>query len=213
VDAADLRDRLLGEGISRRIVEIVVSVPRDRFVPREMRTRAWEDHAMPIGHGQTISQPTVVAVMTEAVAVGPGDAVLDVGTGSGYQAAILASCGAQVHSVERIPALADAARARLAALGYAVTVHTGDGTRGLPEAAPFDAVVVAAATPNVPRALLDQLRRPEPGRRGGRLVIPLGEPGGWLGSQELLLLERTEGGVSRRKLLDVVFVPLVADPP
>ena len=211
MDAADLRDRLLGQGISRRIVEIVVSVPRDRFVAREMRIRAWEDHAMSIGHGQTISQPTVVAMMTEAVAVGPGDTVLDVGTGSGYQAAILAACGAQVHSIERIPALADAARTRLADLGYAVDVVTGDGTKGLPGAAPFDAIVVAAATPAVPPALVEQLRPPGPDRRGGRLVLPLGEPGGWLGSQELVLLERAADGLRRRKLLDVVFVPLIAD--
>jgi protein-L-isoaspartate(D-aspartate) O-methyltransferase len=213
VDAADLRDRLLGQGISRRIVDIVVSVPRDRFVPRELRVRAWEDHALPIGHGQTISQPTVVAVMTEAAAVGPGDTVLDVGTGSGYQAAILAATGARVHAIERIPALADAARERLAALGYDVDLHIGDGTRGLPELAPFDAIVVAAATPSIPPALTDQLRLPEATRRGGRLVIPVGEPGGWLGSQELLLIERTTEGLHRRKLLDVVFVPLVADHP
>jgi protein-L-isoaspartate(D-aspartate) O-methyltransferase len=212
MDALDLRDRLLGQGISRRIVDLVVSVPRDRFLPAEMRVQAWEDHAMPIGHGQTISQPTVVAVMTEAAAVGPGDHVLDVGTGSGYQAAVLAACGATVHSIERIPALADRARATLAALGYDVTVTCGDGTRGLPGAAPFDAIVVAAATPAVPPALLEQLRAPEPGHRGGRLVLPVGPPSGWFSSQELLLIERVADGLSRRKLLDVVFVPLVADP-
>lgn len=211
MDALDLRDHLLRQGISRRVVEVVVSVPRDRFVPREARMRAWEDHAMPIGHGQTISQPTVVAVMTEAAAIGPNDSVLDVGTGSGYQAAVLAACGARVHSIERIPALAEAARARLADLGYDVAITTGDGTLGLPEVAPFDAILVAAAAPSIPPALLEQLRRPEPGRRGGRLIIPVGEPGGWWGSQELLLLERTEEGFHRRKLLDVVFVPLVAD--
>ena len=109
--AADLREHLLREGISRRVVDVLMSVPRDRFVPPGMAYRAWEDHAMAIGHGQTISQPTVVALMTEAAAVGPGDHVLDVGTGSGYQAAVLAACGARVHSIERLAALADRARA------------------------------------------------------------------------------------------------------
>jgi len=213
VDAADLRDHLLRQGVSRRIVDVVTGVPRDRFVPREMRLRAWEDHAMPIGHGQTISQPTVVAIMTEAIDIRPGDTVLDVGTGSGYQAAILAACGGHVHGIERIPALAVAARSRLAALGYEVDLQVGDGTRGLPEAAPFDAIVVAAAASRIPAALIEQLRPAAEGRRGGRLVIPVGEPSGWAASQELLLLQRTEQGIARRKLLDVVFVPLVADPP
>lgn len=209
MDAADLRDRLLGGGIPRRVVDVLMAVPRDRFVPAGMRVRAWEDHALPIGHGQTISQPTVVAVMTQAAAVGRGDVVLDVGTGSGYQAAVLAACGAQVHSIERIPELADRARAVLASLGAEVTVTVGDGTQGLPERAPFDAIVVAAATPVVPPALVEQLREPTGGRRGGRLVLPLGEPAGWLGSQELVVLERTADGLTRRRLLDVVFVPLV----
>jgi protein-L-isoaspartate(D-aspartate) O-methyltransferase len=208
VDALDLRDLLLGEGIARRIVDAVVSVPRDRFVPGGMVVSAWADHAMPIGHGQTISQPTVVAVMTEAAGVGPGDVVLDVGTGSGYQAAVLAACGAEVHSIERIPELAARARPLLAELGYAVDVTVGDGTRGLPAHAPYDAIVVAAATPAVPEPLLDQLRAPDGDRRGGRLVIPVGGQA-WFGSQELLLIERGADGLRRRKLLDVVFVPLV----
>jgi protein-L-isoaspartate(D-aspartate) O-methyltransferase len=209
MDAADLRDLLLGEGISRRIVEAMLTVPRDRFVPREMRVQAWADHAMPIGHGQTISQPTVVAVMTQAVEVRPGDEALDVGTGSGYQAAVLAACGARVHSVERIPELAERARGTLADLGYDIRVHLGDGSAGLAEHAPFDAIVVAAATPTVPTALVEQLRAPTAERRGGRLVLPLGNPSGWSGGQELILLERTDEGLARRKLLDVVFVPLI----
>jgi protein-L-isoaspartate(D-aspartate) O-methyltransferase len=151
----------------------------------------------------------VVELMTEAAAVGSGDHVLDVGTGSGYQAAVLAACGARVHSIERLAALADRARATLAGLGYDVDVRCGDGTAGLPEEAPFDAIVVAAATPTVPPALVDQLRAPGGGRRGGRLVIPLGEPSAWFGGQELVVLERVAEGISRRKLLDVVFVPLV----
>jgi protein-L-isoaspartate(D-aspartate) O-methyltransferase len=207
--AGKLRERLLGHAIDPRIVEAVISVPRDRFVPRELRGRAWDDHAMPIGHGQTISQPTVVGIMTEAVAIGPGDVVLDVGTGSGYQAAVLAACGARVHSVERIPELADQARTRLADLGYDVDVAVGDGSLGLAEHAPFDAIVVAAATPTVPPALLEQLREPAGSRRGGRLVLPLGEASGWLGSQQLMLVERIPEGYDQRRLLDVVFVPLV----
>jgi protein-L-isoaspartate(D-aspartate) O-methyltransferase len=211
VHAADLREHLLREGINRQVVDVLMSVPRDRFVPTGLQYRAWEDHAMSIGLGQTISQPTVVALMTEAAAVGPGDHVLDVGTGSGYQAAVLAACGARVHSVERLAALSDRARVTLAALGYDVDVRCGDGSAGLPAEAPFDAIVVAAATPTVPPALLDQLRAPGEGRRGGRLVIPLGEPSAWFGGQELVVFERVPEGVSRRKLLDVVFVPLVWD--
>ena len=209
--ADDLREHLLREGISRRVVDVLMSVPRDRFVPAGMAYRAWEDHAMGIGHGQTISQPTVVALMTEAAAVGPGDHVLDVGTGSGYQAAVLAACGARVHSIERLAALSDRARRTLAGLGYDVDVRCGDGTAGLEAEAPFDAIVVAAATPTVPPALVDQLRAPGEGRRGGRLVIPVGEPSGWFGGQELVVLERVPEGILRRKLLDVVFVPLVWD--
>lgn len=209
MDALDLRDALIAEGISRRIVDAMVSVPRDRLVPGHLRGRAWEDRAMPIGHGQTISQPTVVAVMTEAVDVRPGDVVLDVGTGSGYQAAVLAACGATVHSIERVPELAERAQRTLTELGIVVSVTCGDGAEGLPAEAPFDAIVVAAATPVVPPALIEQLRAPTPDRRGGRLVLPLGEPGGWLGSQELVLLERTALGVTRRALLNVVFVPLI----
>ena len=210
--AADLREHLLREGISRRVVEAMMSVPRDRFVPPGLAFRAWEDHAMSIGHGQTISQPTVVALMTEAAAVGPGDRVLDVGTGSGYQAAVLAACGARVHSIERLEPLADRARATLAGQGYDVDVVCGDGSAGLPGEAPFDAIVVAAVATTVPPALIDQLRAPEPGRRGGRLVIPLGEPSAWFGGQELVVFERVGADLARRKLLDVVFVPLVWDP-
>jgi len=189
----------------------MMSVPRDRFVPPAMAFRAWEDHAMSIGHGQTISQPTVVALMTEAAAVDPGDHVLDVGTGSGYQAAVLAACGARVHSIERVPSLADRARSTLADLGFDVEVTCGDGSAGLPGESPFDAIVVAAATPTVPPALLAQLREPTGGFRGGRLVIPLGGPSAWLGGQELVVFERVADRFARRKLLDVVFVPLVWD--
>jgi protein-L-isoaspartate(D-aspartate) O-methyltransferase len=204
----ELREHLLGQGISRRVVEAMMTVPRDRFVPSRTSFRAWEDHAMSIGHGQTISQPTVVAIMTQAADIRRGDHVLDVGTGSGYQAAVLAACGAHVHSIERIPALADRARATLADLGLDVVVTCGDGAQGLAQEAPFDAILVAAATPTVPPKLIEQLRRPGEGERGGRLVIPVGHPGAEF-SQELVVLSHEAAGIGRRKLLDVVFVPLV----
>ncbi len=206
---ADLRAHLLREGISPAVVDALLRVPREQFVPAGQRSHAWEDHAMAIGAGQTISQPTVVAVMTQAADVGPGDVVLDVGTGSGYQAAVLAARGATVHSIERIEALADRARDVLASTGFDVPVVCGDGTLGLLEAAPFDAIVVAAATSEVPPALVDQLRAPGGGVRGGRLVLPLGRPSGAGGRQELVVLERTPDGLARRTMLDVVFVPLI----
>ncbi|MGB7981057.1 MAG: protein-L-isoaspartate(D-aspartate) O-methyltransferase [Candidatus Nanopelagicales bacterium] len=209
MNSRSLRAHLLAAGISPAVVAALVRVPRDRFVPAGLRSLAWEDHAMGIGAGQTISQPTVVAVMTQAADVGPGDVVLDVGTGSGYQAAVLAACGATVHSIERIEALADRARGALVQTGFDVSVVCGDGTQGLPEAAPFDAIVVAAATAEVPPALVEQLRAPGAGVRGGRLVLPLGRPSGGGGSQQLVVLERTPDGLARRTLLDVVFVPLI----
>ncbi len=209
MDSHDLRRHLVDEGISPAVVAAMLTVPRDRFVPAGLASHAWEDHAMGIGQGQTISQPTVVAVMTQAADVGPGDVVLDVGTGSGYQAAVLAACGAIVHSIERIEALADRARGVLVEAGFEVSVTCGDGTQGLPEGAPFDAILVAAATEQVPPALIEQLRAPGAGVRGGRLVLPLGRPSGSGGSQQLVVLERMPDGLARRELLDVVFVPLV----
>lgn len=210
VDRDGLRAQLLRQGISARVVAAMMTVPRDRFVPAQARSAAWEDHAMSIGHGQTISQPTIVALMTEAADVRPGDHVLDVGTGSGYQAAVLAACGAEVHTIERIPQLAARAQTTLDNLDLSIQVTCADGSAGLAESAPFDAIVVAAATATIPPALLDQLTEPAGGRRGGRLVIPVGEPSSWDGGgQQLLVLEREQHGFARRKLLDVVFVPLV----
>lgn len=211
MDPGDLRQRLLEQGVSARVVAAMLTVPRDRFVPRPALEQAWEDRPLSIGRGQTISQPTVVGLMTDAADVGPGDRVLDVGTGSGYQAAVLAACGAQVYGVERIPQLATRARITFDGLGLAVPVLCSDGSAGLPEHAPFDAIVVSAATPTIPPELLRQLRPAVAGRRGGRLVIPVGANPPQAGGQQLRLVQREAHGFAERRLLDVVFVPLVWD--
>ena len=169
-------------------------VDRARFVPAELRPYAYEDEALPIGFDQTISQPTMVAVLCAALELQGNEKVLDVGTGSGYQAAVLSELAREVHTIERIPELADSARVVLADRAN-VHVHVGDGTLGLPDAAPFDAIAVAAAAPAPPQALLDQLAP------GGRLVIPIGPQ-----SQQTLTVYRNggmEAGVTCR------FVPLV----
>lgn len=178
------------------------TVPRHEFVPLEQQPRAYEDIPLPIGHGQTISQPAVVALMTEAIRPRPGLRVLEVGTGSGYQAAVLAEAGCRVWTIEIFAALAREARTRLARLKYeGVTVRHGDGYAGWPAAAPFDAVVVTAGADSVPPALLQQLAPL------GRLVMPVGDP---LASQYLVLVEKdAEGRLGSRVLLPVRFVPLL----
>lgn len=203
---AQARDALVRDTIERRgvqdpeVLRALRAVPRHRFVPDDLQHEAYRDWPLPIGQGQTISQPYVVALMAELARVGPGSRVLDVGTGSGYQAAVLAEIGADVWSIERLPELCARAGERLAELGYRVRLRTGDGKLGWPEEAPFDAILVAAAAVEVPPALLEQLAP------GGRLVIPVGDAD----RQELLLLERTEwGGVRRRSVTEVLFVPLV----
>lgn len=181
-------------------------VPRERFVPEDLAPRAWDNTALPIGFGQTISQPFVVALMTDLLALDKDSRVLEVGTGCGYQTAVLAEMAAQVHSIEVVPELAQAARERLDALGYTrVQTRVGDGRAGWPEAAPFDAILVTAAAPEIPPALPQQLRP------GGRLVLPVDS--GWQ-AQDLLLVTRTpDGGLQRRKVLGVRFVPLVPGHP
>ena len=175
-------------------------VPRDRFVPEELREQAYEDHPLPIGEGQTISQPYIVAIMLEALQLTAQDKVLEIGTGSGYATALLAELAAQVFSIERHAVLAENSRATLAALGYTnIGTLTGDGSLGLPAAAPFDAILVSAAAPEVPGPLLSQLAE------GGRMIIPVGSGD----SQQLLFIRIINGQpiTSPREL--VRFVPLV----
>ena len=184
-----------------RTMKALAAVPRHEFVPEEERVSAYLDVPLPIGHGQTISQPYIVALMTDLLEIEAGDVVLEVGGGSGYQAAVLAKLARAVHTVEIVPALARACRERLARLGFAnVHVHAGDGGAGLEAEAPFDAIVVTAAARRVPPALVRQLAP------GGRLAIPLGEEGA---PQELVLLAKdARGEVSLRPVLPVRFVPL-----
>jgi protein-L-isoaspartate(D-aspartate) O-methyltransferase len=204
------RRAMVREQIRRRGVEAdavlaaMRAVPRHRFVPPKYRDRAYADGPLPIGHGQTISQPFIVARMTELLALDPDASVLEVGTGSGYQAAVAAQIAASVVSIEIVRPLAEQAAGRLRALGYRnVTVLHGDGYHGWPEAAPFEAIVVTAAAPEIPRPLIEQLAR------GGRMVIPVGEPGA---TQRLMLVRRDAGGtVHTRELAPVRFVPMTGD--
>ena len=196
-----VEDQIVRRGIrDPRVLEALRKVERHRFVPETEWPGAYGDHPLPIGEDQTISQPYIVALMTEAIALRGGERVLEVGTGSGYQTAILAELAAEVYSVELAPSLAEEARARISALGYRnVEIRRGDGTRGWPERAPFDAILVAAAPAQVPEPLLEQL-----GERG-RLVIPVG-----VQEQVLELYTREGEGVRKERLTTVRFVPLRA---
>jgi protein-L-isoaspartate(D-aspartate) O-methyltransferase len=189
---------------AQEVLEAMRRVPRDEFVPDEMRARAFDNNALPIGEGQTISQPFIVALMTDLLNLSPEHHVLEVGTGSGYQAAVLAELVDYVYTVEIIESLADGAAAQLERLGYDnVKVRCGDGYRGWPEFAPYDAILVAAAALHVPNALKEQLRP------GGRMVIPVGMPYQY---QELMLYEKDlDGNFSTRTMLGVAFVPLTGE--
>jgi protein-L-isoaspartate(D-aspartate) O-methyltransferase len=188
--------------VDERVLEAMERVPRELFVPEDLRGRAFDDVALPIGSGQTISQPYMVARIAEELGLDGDERVLDVGTGSGYQAAVLAELGDEVHTIERIPELAEQARATLAEAGYGqVEVHVGDGSRGLPEHAPFDAVAVAAAAPSFPTALYEQLTQ------GGRLVVPVGGRRG----QRLEVIVRTPEGPAVLRSVPCRFVPLVGE--
>jgi protein-L-isoaspartate(D-aspartate) O-methyltransferase len=197
-----------GEVRERRVLDALRRVPRHRFVPADVADSAYDDRPLPIGHGQTISQPTVVALMTAAVRPGASDRCLEIGTGSGYQAAVLAEVCGRVHSIEYLAPLARFAEKNLRAAGYGpdrVVLRTGDGYAGWPEAAPFDVIVVTAAPAEVPRPLLEQLAL------GGRLVIPVGPEHD---VQRLKLIERKapgleEGAFASRVLTAVRFVPFV----
>lgn len=194
--------QLAGRDIhDQRVLDIMRQVPRQEFVPQEDRAQAYQDRPLPIGFGQTISQPYIVALMTQLMAIKRGDRVLEIGTGSGYQAAILAGLTDEVWTVEIIPDLAKAADDRLKRLGYtSVHVRTGDGYYGWPENGPFDAIVVTAAPDHVPPPLVQQLKE------DGRLVIPVGPPGGY---QTLWRLTKRNGQVISENITGVLFVPLM----
>jgi protein-L-isoaspartate(D-aspartate) O-methyltransferase len=198
IAARDVRDE--------RVLEAMRTVPRHEFVPEAVRDHAYADRPLPIGDGQTISQPYVVAKMTELLELQPSDVLFELGTGSGYQAAVASRIASRVYSVEIFASLAERARALLVRLGYDnVEVRVGDGTLGWPEAAPFDALIVTAAIPEIPKRLVEQLRP------GGRAVMPIGEPGA---VQTLVHLVKTESGaIERRDVFDVRFVPVLRPTP
>jgi protein-L-isoaspartate(D-aspartate) O-methyltransferase len=196
-------EQLRGRDIAdRRVLAAMERVPREVFVPPDLRGRAYDDAALPIGSGQTISQPYMVARICEELGLDGDERVLDVGTGSGYQAAVLAQLAAEVHSIERLPELAEQARRNLQAAGIDnVLVHVGDGSLGDPEHAPFDAIAVAAAAPDFPQALYDQLTL------GGRLVVPVGGRRG----QRLEVIVRSPEGPAVIRSVPCRFVPLVGE--
>ncbi len=195
---SQLRDRGISDS---RVLDAMLRVPRHEFVPGPYRAQAYEDHPLPIGDSQTISQPYIVALMLESLQISPADKVLEIGTGSGYVTALLAELASEVFSIERHQALADKARELLAALGYSnIRVFSGDGTHGLPAVAPFDAILVSAAAPDLPSALIAQLRDL------GRMIIPVGTDD----SQQLQFIRMVNGqpAITPREL--VRFVPLVS---
>lgn len=201
------RERMVAHQIAARgvtdarVLEAMRQVERHRFVPEPLRAEAYADRALPIGMGQTISQPYVVALMTELAATRPTSRVLEVGTGTGYQAAVLSVLVREVYTIEIVEPLAQEARVRLQGLGYAnVFVRAGDGYRGWPEMAPFDAILVTAAPPEIPAPLLEQLAP------GGRLVAPVGRE-----RQELVVVERRGDGFVRRPVIPVIFVPMTGE--
>jgi protein-L-isoaspartate(D-aspartate) O-methyltransferase len=202
--AATMVERQLrARGISDpRVLRAMGSVPREKFVPKELRNSAYDDHPLPIGYGQTISQPFIVAFMTEQLQPKKNQRVLEIGTGSGYQAAVLSDLVAEVDTIEIVRPLAQRAEAVLRELGYKnVHVKAGDGYKGWPEHAPFDAIIVTAAPDHVPPPLVEQLKE------GGRMVIPVGQSG-W---QKLYLLEKQGGQIRQTAVIPVKFVPLTRE--
>jgi protein-L-isoaspartate(D-aspartate) O-methyltransferase len=201
VREAMVEDQIKARGITdTRVLAAMRTLPRHAFVPDNFLDEAYQDHPLPVGEGQTISQPYIVALMTSRLELKGSEKVLEIGTGSGYQAAILARLSKEVHTVERIPELAAKAISTLKELGIEnVIVHLGDGSLGWPEAAPYDRIIVTAAAPAVPEELTSQLAP------GGRLIIPVGER--W--NQMLEEWEKTGAGLEKRDVLPVVFVPLL----
>ena len=204
-EVAYTRDEIGRDAFAPEVMAAMAAVPREQFVPEHSRGHAFANGPLAIGHGQTISQPYIVALMTDLLAPRPRDTILEVGAGSGYQAAVLAELVRQVYSVEIIAALATAAGERLARLGYAnVSVRHADGYHGWPEHAPYDGIIVTAAAPQVPPPLVEQLKP------GARLVIPVGMPGS---VQELRVVEKdADGAIATRNILLVSFVPLTRAP-
>jgi protein-L-isoaspartate(D-aspartate) O-methyltransferase len=200
---AMIERQLRGRGIrDPRVLQAMRSVPREKFVPKELRNSAYDDRPLPIGYGQTISQPFIVAFMTEQLQPAKTQRVLEIGTGSGYQAAVLSNLVAEVYTIEIVRPLAERAAAVLSELGYKnVHVKAGDGYKGWPEHAPFDAIIVTAAPDHVPAPLVEQLKE------GGRMVIPVGERG----AQKLYLLEKRDGQVRQTAVIPVRFVPLTRE--
>jgi len=195
-------EQIRARGVAdRRVLEAMEKVPREIFVPEGARAEAFEDRPVPIGHGVTISQPYIVGYMTEALKVEASHRVLEIGTGCGYQSAVLAELASRVYSIEVIPELAARARATLEGLGYTnVVIRTGDGHQGWPDAAPFDRILGAAAATEVPSDLVDQLAD------GGIMVLPIERPLGW---QELQVLRKRDGRMSTESTLPVRFVPMI----
>jgi len=193
--------QIKGRGIrDAKVLEAMGGVPRDAFVPEDLKGLAYADEPLPIGHGQTISQPYIVAYMTEVLELKGGESVLEIGTGSGYQTAVLARIVKEVHTVETIVGLSERAQAVLSGLGFTnIRFKIGDGTFGWKEFAPFDAIMVTAAPGIIPKALKDQLRV------GGRLIVPVG-----VEDQQLVLIRRDETSFQETRLLPVRFVPLVS---
>lgn len=199
--AAMVAEQIEARGVrDARVLRAMRNIPRHQFVPPEMAPHAYQDRPLPIGHGQTISQPYIVAFMSEILETRTEHQVLEIGTGSGYQAALLSLLARQVYTIEVVPALARSSKALLQRLGYAnVTVREGDGYQGWPEQAPFDRIILTAAPPEIPQPLIDQLKP------GGRLVAPVGR-----GDQDLIVLDKlADGSIRRKAVLPVRFVPMV----
>jgi protein-L-isoaspartate(D-aspartate) O-methyltransferase len=198
-------EQLRSRGIlDERVLAAMQAIPRERFVPPHLASRAYDDGPLPIGEGQTISQPYIVAYMAEALRIAPDHSVLEIGTGSGYHAAVLGQLAREVYTIEIVPALARAATSLLKELGYAnVQVREGDGYAGWPERAPFDRILVTAAPEQIPQPLIDQLAP------GGRMVIPVGRQGQ---TQWMTILEKREDGVTEQRTIPVQFVPFTRRP-